>query len=126
MPFNPSQQYVLLSSSGNAQILDGGEKFWSLPEAVLDEHGKNWLVSQFTCSENWQSWEMHPEADEIIYVTEGQAQVLLEQPGGLERITVVAPGMLVVPRGVWHTAQVSAPCRMLFITLGAGTKHRQA
>jgi mannose-6-phosphate isomerase-like protein (cupin superfamily) len=124
MPLSPSQQYLLLNSSGNAEEIEGGAKFWSLPAAVLNEHGKNWLLSEFTFSKNWPTWEMHPEADEVIYITEGRAEVLLQQPSGLEHIALEAPSMLVVPRGVWHTAQLSEPCRMLFITMGAGTQHR--
>ena len=33
-------------------------------------------------------------------------------------------GAVVVPRGVWHTARIRAPSRMLHITLGAGTETR--
>ncbi|MEO6277202.1 hypothetical protein [Roseateles sp.] len=35
-------------------------------------------------------------------------------------------GGAVVPRGVWHTAEVFRPSRMFFITVGAGTEHRRA
>ncbi len=126
MPFNPIQHYVLLDAGGSAKQVEGGEGFWSQPETLLNEQGKSWLVSEFNFSENWKTWEMHPQADEVVYLTQGKALVLLEQPTGLEQIEVVAPGMLVVPRGVWHTAKASEPCRMLFITMGAGTMQRPA
>jgi len=30
----------------------------------------------------------------------------------------------IVPAGVWHTADVVQPCRMIGITWGEGTEHR--
>jgi mannose-6-phosphate isomerase-like protein (cupin superfamily) len=97
-----------------------------LPEAVLAGHGKTWLVSQFSCANDWPNWEMHPEADEIMYLADGRAHLLLEQPSGVQRIGLAAPSMPVVPRGVWHTAQTAESCCRLFITMDVGTKHRRA
>ncbi len=125
-PLDPSLIYLLLRSNGDAQPVQGGDAFWSMPKTELEQHGQSWLVSEFSCSNNWPSWEMHPVADELIYLLSGEAEFLLEKPEGLQRIHVVERGLVIVPRGIWHTAQVSAPSRMFLITMGAGTQHRPA
>ncbi len=33
---------------------------------------------------------------------------------------------MIVPKGIWHTACVNGPWRMLFITAGEGAQHREA
>ena len=69
---------------------------------------------------------MHPEADEVVYLVSGAAVMLLEQPGGVQEVPLSGRAAVVVPKGTWHTAKVSEPCRMLFITMGRGTRHRPA
>lgn len=125
-PLDPSLMYLLLRSNGEAEAVQGGDAFWSMPKTELEQHGQHWLVSEFSCSKNWPSWEIHPVADELIYLLSGEAEFLLEKPEGLQRIHVVGRGLIVVPRGIWHTAHVSAPSRMFLITMGAGTQHRPA
>lgn len=126
MPFDPSDTYVLLTPEGAAQTLPGGEPFWSRPETELDRLGQDWLVSEFECSSDWADWEMHPTGDELVYLLSGEAVLLLERPAGIEKVRLGGRAAVVVPRGVWHTAKVSAPSRMLFVTMGRGTQHRPA
>lgn len=126
MSFDPSQTYVSLAPDGSALELPGGEAFWSRPTAELDRFGQAWLVSEFECSEDWSSWEMHPNADEFVYLLAGEALFQLQGEAGVTSIPLKGRGAIVVPRGVWHTAKVSVPSRMLFVTLGAGTEHRPA
>lgn len=126
MPFDPSQTYLHLSPDGTATPLQGGDAFWSLPPAELDRWGQGWLASEFECSADWSSWEMHPEGDEFVYLLSGEAVFLLEEAGGVRSVPLHGRGAVVVPRGTWHTAKVSAPSRMLFVTCGAGTQHRPA
>jgi len=124
MPIDPSQTYVFLAPDGSAVDVPGGEAFWSGPETELDRFGRSWLISEFECSSDWASWEMHPNADEFVYLLAGEAVFQLEDEGGVTSIPLKGHGAVVVPRGVWHTAKVSVPSRMLFVTLGAGTQHR--
>ena len=50
--------------------------------------------------------EMHPDADEILFLISGRVDVILEEDGD-ENIIEVAPGQaVVVPRGVWHRVLV--------------------
>ena len=124
MSIDPSQTYVFLDADGSTVQVPGGEAFWSRPESELDQFGQSWLVSEFECSTDWQSWEMHPHADEFVYLLAGEATFHLQDETGTTRVSLKDRGALVVPRGVWHTAKVSVPSRMLFVTLGAGTRHR--
>jgi len=82
------------------------------------------LVATYSFSEDWPSWEAHPQGDEIVALLSGKADMVLEE-GGRERIvTLDKPGaFVVVPRGTWHTARISTPTTMIFVTPGEGTLH---
>jgi len=124
--FDPAETYVHLTEAGSAEPVPGGERFWSLPEPELDRFGGGWLITEFECASDWPNWEMHPDADEFVYLLSGAAVLLLEEPGGLREVPLVRRAAVVVPRGIWHTAKVSDPSRMLFVTRGRGTEHRAA
>lgn len=50
----------------------------------------------------------------------------IEQDDGEQAIPLSEPGAYAIaPRGLWHTAKVSEPSRLLFITPGEGTEHRE-
>lgn len=123
MSLNPQHTYVHLAEDGAARELPGAA-FWQLPEAEAARYGQGWLVSEFAFTEDWPSWEMHPEGDEFVYLLSGAVDLLLEQTGGIVTIPLNGSGAAVVPRGVWHTAKVHAPSRMLHVTRGAGTRNR--
>lgn len=121
-----STHYVFLDASGAAATVPGGVAFWSQPDAELEKYGRGWLVSEYAFAADWPQWEMHPEADEIVRLMSGAAELHLEQPDGPRIATLRAGDAYVIPKGAWHTVKVIQPCRMLHITLGAGTQHRPA
>ncbi|MFN3789283.1 cupin domain-containing protein [Massilia sp.] len=125
MPIDPQQTYVHLAEDGSARSVPG-ESFWQLPPSELDAFGKGWLVSEFSFTQDWPSWEMHPHGDEFVYLLAGSVELLLERDSGVESIVLEGSGAVVVPRGVWHTAKVRAPSRMLHVTRGEGTENRPA
>lgn len=124
MPLNPETRYVHLSNDGAIQDLLGGAAFWSLPAEEMRRFDAGWLITEFVCEDDWANWEMHPEADEFVYLLSGDVALVLELPTGTATIRLSDRGAVVVPRGVWHTARVFATSRMLFVTRGAGTEHR--
>ncbi|PRC93504.1 cupin domain-containing protein [Solimicrobium silvestre] len=126
MSLNPQLTYVHLAENGAATQLPGGEEFWNMPEAEMERYGSGWLVSEFEFSVDWPTWEMHPNADEFVYLLSGSVEVHLEQQDGLRKVTLNGSGAVVVPRGIWHTVKVIAPSRMLHVTRGAGTQLRPA
>lgn len=57
---------------------------------------------------------------------EGEATLLMESPSGLHAEHGLGKGLVVVPRGVCHTANMRGPWRMLHIAMGRGTRSRPA
>jgi mannose-6-phosphate isomerase-like protein (cupin superfamily) len=126
MTFTPEDLYVHLSADGLGRTLPGGEAFWSLPPAEMADYERGWLVSEFVCSRDWPNWEMHPGAEEFVYLLSGDIEFLQDLPSGVSSARITDRGAVLVPRGVWHTARVFAPSRMLLVTMGEGTQHRPA
>lgn len=83
------------------------------------------LVSMFESATDWQVWEMHPQGEEMIIQIEGELVLVLEQDGGEVRVALRAGEFAVVPKGVWHTADVPAKGRAIYITPGEGTQSRK-
>ena len=82
---------------------------------------------RFTFDESWGYEEMHPSGDEILYVTQGQLEVVLRgaSPEQSDRSVELSAGdAIVIPAGIWHTARVSERAEVLFLTHGRGTEHR--
>jgi mannose-6-phosphate isomerase-like protein (cupin superfamily) len=126
MSFDPQKTYIHLAKDGTATEVSGGEAFWSLSDSDMARYGDDWLVSEFEFFADWPNWEMHPHADEFVYLLSGAADLYLDLPDGLRKVSLLGRGAIVVPKGVWHTAKVVAPCRMLHVTRGGGTQHRPA
>lgn len=123
MVLHPRHTYVHLAEDGAARTFSAAD-FWQLPESEAEQSGQGWLISEYAFTEDWPTWEMHPEGDEFVYLLSGAVELLLERAGTIERIAVDGTGAVVVPRGVWHTAKVRSPSRMLHVTRGARTQTR--
>lgn len=124
MIVDPRTTYLLLEAHGRVRTTAGGDAFWSQPPERLAEFGRGWLVSEFDCTQDWPNWEMHPMADELVYLLAGDATVIVETSAGETKQHVTDRGLVLVPRGAWHTVKVHAPSRFLHVTLGEGTRHR--
>lgn len=80
------------------------------------------LVSAFRFESDWPTWEMHPAGDEVVVLVSGSAEMVLDQGGRPASTRLSAPGeYVIVPRGTWHTARISQPTMLLFVTPGEGT-----
>ena len=62
--------------------------------------------------------------DEIVRLMSGSAELQLEWPTGIQAVHLRAGDAYVIPKGAWHTLKVAESCRILHITMGAGTQHR--
>ena len=125
MVLHPRHTYIHLAEDGKAQAV-AGDSFWQLPASEIAQYGKGWLISEYDCTRDWPTWEMHPEGDEFVYLLSGAVDLLLDRGGEIVTVALEGSGAVVVPRGVWHTAKVRAPSRMLHVTRGAGTATRPA
>ena len=84
------------------------------------------LVSQHSFDRDWPTWEKHPAGDEIVVLLSGVAEFVLDRSGRHESISLANPGRyVIVPRNTWHTARISTPTTMLFITPGEGTENEE-
>lgn len=83
------------------------------------------LVSSFSFTESWDSWEMHPAGDEVVLCLTGSMTLHQEFPDGTAvTVTIGAGEYAINPPGVWHTADIEGAASALFITAGWGTETR--
>jgi mannose-6-phosphate isomerase-like protein (cupin superfamily) len=68
--------------------------------------------------------EMHPDADELLFLVSGRVRVRLELEDGHRDVGLAADQALVVPRGVWHRIFIEEPGRLVHVTPGPGGQHR--
>jgi mannose-6-phosphate isomerase-like protein (cupin superfamily) len=82
------------------------------------------LVSFFTFTESWDSWEMHPHGDELVLCTSG-TMTLHQEFGGAQSTVVLHAGEYAINRpGTWHIADIDGAASGVFITSGRGTEVR--
>lgn len=114
--------YLSLADGPDVVPLEVGPDFWATIDAREDLAER--LVAEFSFDRDWDSWEVHPAGDEIVVLLSGAVDLVLDEPEG-ERVVVLRDrGTAIVPRGIWHTADVVAPSTALHITRGEGTRHR--
>ena len=83
------------------------------------------LVSQYTFTEDWREWEMHPHGEELVLCTAGRMTLHQQHPDGTMTTVTIGPGEYAInPPGVWHTADVEGTATAVFITAGLGTEGR--
>ncbi len=123
--FDLRHTYIHLQDGPDTPTLEGGDAFWRTIASRTDIHGGR-LVCVFDFDEDWSSWEVHPEGDEVVFLLSGSVDLVLEEPKGERVVELRGRSACIVPRGVWHTARVHEPSQALHITRGAGTQHRPA
>jgi mannose-6-phosphate isomerase-like protein (cupin superfamily) len=99
--------------------------------AVLVERSSSaWRIDGYTIESSalggppMHNGELHPDADELLYLLSGRIRVRLELEGG-DREAEVRPGQaLAIPRGTWHQIIVDEPGQLVNVTPGPGGEHR--
>jgi mannose-6-phosphate isomerase-like protein (cupin superfamily) len=75
-------------------------------------------------TEDTSTWEMHPDGDEILYLTSGEIEVVIEE-NGVERSVILQKGIAcIIPKGCWHRQIVKSPGEEVALTFGRGTQHK--
>jgi mannose-6-phosphate isomerase-like protein (cupin superfamily) len=82
------------------------------------------LVSMYTFTESWDTWEVHPNGEELVCCVAGSITLHQEVDGATRTVTLHAGDAVVNPPGAWHTADVDGPCTAFFVTSGRGTEVR--
>lgn len=125
-PYTLSSTFLRLRPDASIEPLDVDASFWQrLVDGQLGSFRNEYLVSCHEFDSDWTMWEMHPNGDEIVCLLSGAVTFLLERESGTEILELRASGdFAIVPQGTWHTATLSEPARVLFITAGEDTQHR--
>lgn len=113
--------YAHLCDDGPVMPITVGPDFWQSQIGALPP-GR--LISMFHSAGDWTVWEMHPQGDEWILQLSGSMTLILDMPDGARSVTLAQGDFAVVPKGIWHTADIIAPGEALFVTAGEGTSHR--
>jgi mannose-6-phosphate isomerase-like protein (cupin superfamily) len=72
------------------------------------------------------TWEMHPDGDEVLFLLDGAIDVALAGDGETQTdLLSLASGQgCVVEPGTWHRLLLREPSRLLFVTPAGGTRMR--
>lgn len=126
-PFDIESTYLRLRPDASIEPLAVDATIWErIASGKLGTFHNEYLVTLHSFDTDWPMWEMHPNGDEVVCLLSGAVSFMLERAAGNETIALKDSGSYVlVPKGVWHTAKVSRAARMLFITAGEGTQHRE-
>lgn len=83
------------------------------------------LMSIYTFTEDWDSWEMHPAGAEVVACVAGSMTIHQEMADGTKATVTLGVGDYAInPPGAWHTADVPESATAVFVTAGWGTEHR--
>jgi mannose-6-phosphate isomerase-like protein (cupin superfamily) len=104
---------------------DGTMQWYERYGEAHDSDGREGrLVAVHSFSDDWPTWEMHPQGHELVVVLSGCMR-LVQLVGGEQVCTELRSGEAAInPPGVWHTGRVSESATALFITAGLGTENR--
>jgi hypothetical protein len=118
--------YLHVQDGGAIAPIEATDAFWpQLAAGGFPELDRGRLMSAFTFSGAWETWERHPAGEELVMLLGGAVTLLLELPDGVRSARLASPGAYVlVPPNTWHTANADVESTLLFLTPGAGTEHR--
>lgn len=104
----------------------GALEWYQAYQARHDDDGaEGRLVSMFTFTEPWDSWEMHPLGSEVVLCTAGEITLHQEARDGTRRSVTLGAGEYAINEpGTWHTADVDGAATAVFITAGRDTEVR--
>ena len=125
--FDLSTTFVHLSDGGGAEPVEVTPSFWS-GDVAGELYDRLVGAFDFSSSEDLHSsmQEMHPEADELLFLISGAIDVVLQESDGERTVPLEAGEAAIVPRGVWHRLVMRRPGRLLFINSRTGMRSRSA
>jgi len=121
--------YLQADKNCHASLIEGGPDFWrGLMAGSLAGVGDGSFVFGRSFETDSGIWERHPQGDELIFLLEGAADLVLDlgQNGGLHTVELRVVGDYVrIPEGIWHRFHVVKPGKTLTIASGRGSEHRK-
>ncbi|MES3023442.1 MAG: cupin domain-containing protein [Pseudomonadota bacterium] len=120
------RNYLHVQDKAKTAPIDASDSFWpDLATGMFPEleHGR--LMSAFTFSGAWETWERHPAGEELVMLLAGAVTLTLDEPAGARSVQLASAGSYVlIPPNIWHTAKADVESTLVFLTPGAGTEHR--
>lgn len=124
-PLQITENCVVLTPAKQAHIEPVDAGLYGRLDEVYGDFAGHEMIACHSFNEDWGSWEMHPQGDEIVMLLSGAVRFVLHNNSADTTVDLTEQGQyVVVPKGVWHTAQILTPAKLLFITPGQGTEHR--
>lgn len=121
---NLNEVFAVLKPNLKLETVDVSPTIYEALDADFDGFKSHVLVSAYQFESDWPTWEKHPAGDEVVVLLSGSARMLMKTSSGEKAVVLDKAGdYIVVPADTWHTAKVSEPTHMLFITPGEGTEH---
>ncbi len=118
--------YLQVQDGGRTEPIAVSESFWQeVAKGDRPELNQGRLISALTFSQSWPTWERHPAGEELVLLLSGAVTMVLDESSGARSVLLDQVGdYVLVPIGVWHTAQTTIATTLLFLTPGSGTEHR--
>lgn len=124
-PLSINHDFVVISPEKKVSIETHDETLYPRLDKTYNGFVGHELISCFEFDSDWTSWEVHPHGDEIVMLMSGRITLVLQLESGESSLELSGQGQYaIVPQGVWHTAKISVASKVLFITPGQGTQHK--
>ena len=124
-PLSIENDFVVLDAEKNATIEHSDSALYERLDINYNGFTGCELISCYEFSEDWATWEIHPNGDEIVILLSGNVTFILQLVDGERSIFLEKFGSyVIVPKNVWHRAKTNVDTKMLFITPGEGTKNK--
>lgn len=124
--FLMNETFVVVDSKQKANLELNRETLY--PDIDRDYHGFKSceLMAIHDFDRDWSTWEVHPCGDEVLVLLSGGISLQLRIDDQDQRVTLSSVGQsVIVPQGIWHTAQVPETAKVLFLTPGEKTQNRE-
>ena len=117
MRLDLSKTFVHLTNLGDAEPVEITPAFLRESTSGKRHYDRLAGVVEFRSAEDLHTSmeEMHPEADEVLFLVSGAIDVVLEGAGGERIISLQAGQAAIVARGIWHHLVMREPGKLLFI-----------
>jgi mannose-6-phosphate isomerase-like protein (cupin superfamily) len=126
-PWKKDGHRLIVAPSGQVTPKAVTPDFYQELDQDYDGFAGHSLIAVHDFEEDWSTWEMHPEGDEVVCLISGEIDFVFSRAGEEEVHHVSDPGtMIIVPQGVWHTARISTKSTLIFYTPGEGTLNADA
>lgn len=118
-------EFVVMRPDKNATVERFDAELYTRLDRDYDGFKGHELISCHFFSEDWPSWEIHPNGDEVVILLSGEVTMVLALAEGEQAISLEEQGSyVIVPANIWHTARTNSGAKLLFITPGEGTQHK--